>query len=290
MPRPDRHWYRQPALREPLEACREITRAHASSFFFSSFPLSREKKCAAYAVYAFCRWVDDRIDEDPNPDSIEPCDLSAELDKLLNGGSDLPFAPAFREVTAQYGIPRRFYEDLITGVCMDLNPVMIKTYEELEVYCYYVASVVGLIMSRIFGLQTLDGVPRAVEMGVAMQLTNILRDVREDFEKGRIYLPREEMDEFDTGPECIAARRTEDPNWKAFMKFQVDRARETYRSAEVGLPLLASDGSAFTAKIMSRVYGGILGEIERRDYDVLTERVYVPLQRKLWIALKSIAG
>ncbi len=288
LPQPDQNWYRNPTLKDSLAVCQETTRHHATSFYFSSFPLSREKKCAAYAVYAFCRWVDDKIDEAPDPENIDPASVSAELDKLLSGQSALPFAPAFAEVTRQYGIPRTFYDDLIKGCCMDLRPVIIETYEELEVYCYYVASVVGLIMSKIFGLKSLEGVDRAVEMGIAMQLTNILRDVREDFEIGRIYLPKEELARFGTGPECIAARRVGDPKWTAFMQFQVARAKETYAKAEPGLKLLAGDGSRLCARMMGRVYGGILDEIIRHDYDVLTERRYVPFTRKLRIALRAV--
>ncbi|MEM9226602.1 MAG: phytoene/squalene synthase family protein [Verrucomicrobiota bacterium] len=287
-PQPDPSWYRDPALKDALAACKATTKEHATSFYFSSFPLSKEKKSAAYAVYAFCRWVDDVIDEAPDPSKVDPAMVSGELDKLLAGESALPFAPAFRAVTEQYGIPKNFYDDLIEGCCMDLRPVLIQTYEQLEVYCYYVASVVGLIMSKLFGLKDLEGVERAVEMGVAMQLTNVLRDVREDFENGRIYLPKEEMVEFNTGPECIAARRVNDPQWTAFMKFQVQRAKDTYAAAEAGLKLLAGDGSRLCARMMSRVYGGILDEIIRHDYDVLTERRYVPTARKVRIAMRAL--
>lgn len=290
-PSPDKHWHRQPALRASLAACRATTRAHASSFYFSSFPLPAHKKHAAYAVYAFCRWIDDVIDEaDPDAPVDPPTreHLEAELARMNAGESALPFAPAFAEVNRQYAIPKRYYLDLIEGCCMDRMPVILKTEAQLEVYCYHVASVVGLMMSHIFGLRAAEGLYHAVEMGLAMQLTNILRDVREDFEKGRIYLPLEEMPRFQIGPEVIAAHRV-DEHWRDFMRFQIDRARGWYASAEKGIALLDGDGSRLTAKCMARIYGGILDEIERADYDVFSTRRYVPTRRKATIALKAWA-
>ncbi len=288
MPRPKKGWHEQAALAGAWESCKEITREHATSFFFASFPLPEAKKRAAFAVYALCRWFDDVIDEAPEGRQPGPERLLAELDAIEAGSSNLPFAPAVAEVNRQYAIPRAFWEDLIEGVCMDTHTMIIRNLDQLEIYCYHVASVVGLIMSKIFGLSDAAGVPRAVEMGLAMQLTNILRDVREDFEMGRIYLPTDEMADYGTGPEAIAARRIGDSAWEAFMKMQIARAREYYRGAEVGLPFLANDGSRFTAKVMGRVYGGILAEIERNGYDVFSARRYVPARRKVLLALGAM--
>lgn len=288
VPRPEKGWHKQAALRESWDACKEITREHATSFFFASFPLPEAKKRAAFAVYALCRWFDDVIDESPQDRQPDQVALRKELDAIESGKSLLPFAPAVAEVNHQYAIPRAFWEDLIEGVCMDRQAMIIRNLPQLEIYCYHVASVVGLIMSKLFGLTEIAGVPRAVEMGLAMQLTNILRDVREDFEKGRIYLPTEEMEACGTGPEAIAARRLADAKWEAFMRMQIGRAREYYQGAEAGLAYLANDGSRFTAKLMGRVYGGILGEIERHDYDVFTTRRYVPTWRKGLLALGAL--
>jgi len=286
-PRPEKGWHTQAALAGDWQACRELTRAHATSFFFASFPLPDAKKRAAYAVYALCRWFDDIIDEaeDDLPDETR---LRDELDAIESGHSTLPFARAVAEVNHQYAIPRCFWEDLITGVCMDRQPVIIQTRDELELYCYHVASVVGLIMGKIFGLAELAGVPRAVELGLAMQMTNILRDIQEDFLRGRIYLPTEVMRAFDTGPEAIAAQRHHDPDWQSFVRGEIALARQYYQLGEAGLPFLANDGSRFTTKLMSRVYGGILDEIERRHYDVFTARCYVPTWRKVSIALRAV--
>src|SRR5204863_2661243 len=143
--------------------------------------LPEEKKDAAYAVYAFCRFADDLIDEDLLKTEEGRTAARAKLRALLEAlygkfDLELPFAPAFRETVERYQIPARHFEELIEGVCMDTGPVRIQNFEELHLYCYRVASVVGLMMSRIFGLEDESGNERAIEMGVAMQLTNILRD------------------------------------------------------------------------------------------------------------------
>ncbi|WP_309384285.1 phytoene/squalene synthase family protein [Cerasicoccus frondis] len=289
-PQPEAAWSRKPELAASLTACKEATREHATSFFFASFPLPAEKKCAAYAIYAFCRWVDDVIDETPPDQQPDLATLQAELDAMLAGQSALPFAPAFAEVTRQYAVPTSFYVDLMEGCCWDRKPVEFVDWPELELYCYHVASVVGLIMSRIFGLQEIEGVPRAIEMGIAMQLTNILRDVAEDFARNRVYLPREELAEFGLDREFLATPNATDPRWQKFVRWQIERARDYYRSGETGLRYLDGDGSRFCVKLMSRVYGGILGAIERKQGDVFAGRCYVPTHRKLAIALQSVAS
>lgn len=289
-PRPVAGWSREPALAASLAACKSSTREHATSFFFASFPLPAEKKCAAYAIYAFCRWVDDVIDETPPEQQPDLAALQTELGKILAGESALDFAPALAEVTRQYAVPTSFYVDLMEGCCWDRRPVEFVDFAELELYCYHVASVVGLIMSRVFGLKDLAGVPRAIEMGIAMQLTNILRDVAEDFARNRIYLPRTELAEFGLDRDFLAAPQPNDPRWQKFVRFQIDRARDYYRSGETGLPYLDGDGSRFCVKLMSRVYGGILGAIERKNGDVFAGRCYVPTRRKLVIALGAVAS
>lgn len=288
-PQPESGWSRKPELAGSLAACKESTREHATSFFFASFPLPSEKKCAAYAIYAFCRWVDDVIDETPPEQQPDLTALQSELDRILRGESPLDFAPAFAEVTQQYAVQTSFYVDLMEGCCWDRKPVEFIDFAELELYCYHVASVVGLIMSRVFGLKELEGVPRAIEMGIAMQLTNILRDVAEDFARNRIYLPQEELMQFGLDRTFFSSPEAADPRWQKFMSFQIDRARTYYRLGEAGLPYLDPDGSRFCVKLMSRVYGGILGAIERREANVFAARCYVPTHRKLGIALRSLA-
>ena len=176
---PEPGWHKDTGLSDSLRQCRAITRSHAKSFYFSSFPLKGGRKAAAFAVYAFCRWVDDEIDE--NLGEASQADTEAvrgrmlgELDRLLAGESALPFCPAFAAAVRQYRIPRVFLKDLIYGCCLDTETTLIEDYPQLERYCYYVASVVGLIMAKIFGLRSPEGVPRAVEMGLAMQLQSLM--------------------------------------------------------------------------------------------------------------------
>jgi len=273
---------------ESFAYCRALTRAHARSFYFSSIVLPGHKKDAAYAVYAFCRFADDLLDEDLVPGKTDSRARLRELLGALYGRGDmgLPFAPAFRRTVVEYKIPAKLFEELIEGVCMDTGPVRIRSFEELHLYCYRVASVVGLMMSPIFGLEDDRGKERAIEMGVAMQLTNILRDVKEDFDKDRIYLPADELRRFGLSEEDLGAGRI-DECWRRFMKFQIERARKYYRSGESGIPLLAPDGSRLAVALMSTVYAGILDEIERADYDVFKGRVHVSFARKLGLAARA---
>jgi phytoene synthase len=287
---PERDWHRNPSLRGSFEHCHAITRQHARSFYFSSFPLPEAKKQAAFAIYAFCRHIDDCIDAAPDGAEVPlPTrqKLSADLEAMEAGRSDLPFAPAFAEVNRQYSIPRDYYLDLIAGCCADRGSVDIANFAELELYCYQVASVVGLMMSKVFGLRDAEGASKAIAMGTAMQLTNILRDVGEDFAMGRIYLPRDEREAFGITPEVL--RRGENgPAWQAFVKMQIARARDYYERGEKGLALLPDDGSRLTARLMAEVYGGILGAIERADYDVFSRRCFVSTWRKLGTAFRLL--
>jgi len=215
--------------------------------------------------------------------------LFATLDEILAGRSTLLFAPAFATACHEYGIERAWCRDLIEGCARDRLPLRIADLAELEVYCYYVASVVGIMISRIFGLQDAALLPHAVEMGLAMQLTNILRDVREDFQRDRIYLPVEDLARFNISEDQLRAGRV-DNNWRALMRFETTRAREWYAGAELGLPGLDNDGSRMTARVMERVYAGILTEIERAQGDVFTARRYVPLWRKCLILGQCLAA
>ncbi len=278
-------------LEKSFVYCRALTRAHARSFYFSSIALPAHKKDAAYAVYAFCRFADDLLDEDllktEEGQEASREKLRGLLGALYGSGDlNLPFAPAFRRTVSEYKIPAKLFEELIEGVCMDTGPVRIRDFEELYLYCYRVASVVGLIMSRIFGLEDERGNERAIEMGMAMQLTNILRDVKEDLEMDRIYLPAEELRRFGLSEESLRMGVADD-SWRTFMRFQIERARLYYRSGETGIPLLAPDGSRLAVALMSTVYAGILDEIERAGCDVFKGRVHVSFSRKLRLAVRA---
>lgn len=251
---------------------------------------------ASYAVYAFCRYIDDIIDESADcgtgalpEDAPTRKVLGASLREIGAGTSSLAFAPAFAEVNRQYGIEDALYLDLIEGCCRDREPVQIDTFHELEEYCYYVASVVGLMMSKIFGLKEPEGVPYAVDMGIAMQLTNILRDVQEDYQMGRIYLPADELSAFNLTSEDFREPGNQE-KWKPFIRMQVERAQDYYQRGCSGLKYLEDDGSRKTATLMARIYAGILDVLEARDYRVFGERAYVPTWKKIKIALATTFG
>jgi len=286
--RPAADWDRDPALGPAMAACQAATAHHARTFHFASFALPPGLRRAAYALYAFCRHVDDAIDQVPEGAAVPTREaLLADLDALLEGRSTLAFAPAFAAMAHAYDIPRAFFADLIDGCARDREPARMATFAELEVYCYYVASVVGLMMSKLFGLADPAGVPRAVEMGIALQLTNILRDVGEDAGRGRIYLPADELAAAGLDPSHLA-RGVSGPAWDAFMATQIARTRRYYAAGAQGLPLLATGAPRRTAHLMARTYAGILGAIERQRYDVFSRRAHVPLARKLVIASRSL--
>lgn len=260
-----------------------MTRAHASTFFFASHVLKPDKRWAAYAIYAFCRHVDDVIDESsgaaPTRDS-----LMEELERMFSGQSSLAFAPAVAAAATAFSIPRQLFRDLIHGCCLDHQPLAVASFPELAEYCYYVASVVGLMMAKVFGLKDPAAVPRAVEMGVAMQLTNILRDVREDFDRGRVYLPADEMARFGISRGFLQARMV-NRQWYDFMRFQIERARAFYTAAEDGIGCLDPGGPRLATRLMAVLYGSILNVIEEQNYDVFSRRAYVPLPQKVRLAV-----
>ena len=273
------------------EQCRDYTRRFARSFYFSSFLLPKDKRAAAYAVYTFCRYADNIVDSENGltPESIKEkfsC-LNEFLDdiysrklvsgsKIISGGGFSAFADTVRK----YRIPKKYFTELIDGVCMDMERSRYKTFPELENYCYKVASVVGLIMTEIFGYSNKAALPYAVYLGKAMQLTNILRDIKEDCRMGRIYLPTDELKIFEYSENDIAGSVINE-NFELMMRFNIDRARAYYELASHGFPYLTNDGSRTTVVLMYKIYSGILGEIESYGYDVYSARRYVSTAEKL---------
>jgi len=267
-------------------AARDICKHHARSFYFASFFLPRQKRFAAYSVYAFCRLLDDAVDENPGKEleGIERFEETlervyrGETSELENRQQSLAIR-AFGQTARQYGIPKAYFRDLTQGCRMDLTISRYETWADLEKYCYHVAGVVGLIMSSVFGLSDGAAKQQAVEMGNAMQLTNILRDVKEDWNRGRVYLPQEEMRQFGYSNGDIAASRA-DERFTCLMKFQINRARALYTTGGKGLRHLADDGSRLTASAMAAIYSGILDAIEKQQYDVYTRRAHLTTAQK----------
>ena len=269
--------------------CHRQTKRHARSFYFASVALPREKKRAAYAVYAFCRYADDLVDRAPSTDGLEAVlrRVGEDFDRMTAGELvEPPFAPAFAWAVQRYSLERQPFLDLLKGVAMDLGPVRIADWPQLRDYCYHVASVVGLMMAQIFELREAAGREQAVELGLAMQLTNILRDVGEDFRMGRVYLPADEMAAGGVTLDDLAAANVSGP-LKTLLRMQKARARDYYLRAEAGIPMLADDGSQLTVWLMRHVYAGILDEIERLDYEVLHQRASTSVGRKLLLATRA---
>jgi len=280
-------------LAAQYEACRTSTREHARTFYFASHVLPREKRMAAYAVYAFCRRVDDLVDTASSSGSRTRALrklrwLRAQLDHLYKRREklDAEFL-ALQETVFRYDIPQAYFLDLLRGVEMDLTKKQYATFAELKEYCYCVASVVGLIMTKIFGSAGDEALRYAADLGTAMQLTNILRDIREDFAMGRVYLPADELKRFGVSEEDLAKGIMHE-RFREFMRFQIRRARGYYARAAKGIPLLTGDGSRFCVRLMSGTYSGILDAIEQMGYDVFVGRAYVPFLSKLGIAARTV--
>jgi len=272
-----------------------LTRHHAKTFYFASHVLPPQKRSDAYSVYAFCRYVDDQVDL--APDEAARMRAIADLSHLLHcaylpedgdcakySGHSQSWLPAFCETIRRRAIPALYFEDLIAGVEMDTGRVRLQNWDELDLYCYRVAGVVGLIMVHVMTAPAPELLKPARDLGTAMQLTNILRDIAEDWDRDRLYLPADELEKFGLTDEDIAQKRLGD-SFRAMMRFQIGRARAYYGHGDAGIPGLPNDGSRFCALLMSTIYAAILDEIERTDYDVFRGRVHVSFPRKLWLAL-----
>lgn len=286
---PGREGEMQTVPLQTFDAARALTRRYARTFFFASHVLPVAKREAAYAVYGFCRYADNLTDVH-REDTVRIGDaeggiaaLRAELDAIYADDAGLTRWPALRETIRRYGIPRQYFDDLLTGVGMDLTPRPFATFADLELYCYRVASVVGLIMTHIFGATSPEALRRAAQLGTAMQLTNILRDVGEDLRMGRIYLPRDEMAAFGVTPAMLEEGVVTDAV-RSFLRFQMARARTLYADADLGIPLIPDDGSRLSAELMRVLYARILDAIEHNGYDVFSLRAHVPMHTKLRIA------
>ncbi len=281
------------SLSDSFAACRISTRQHARSFYFASHTLPKEKRNAAYAIYSFCRYLDDQVDLAPGDDARAKAiaDLRIFVNQLFASNnfvlkSNLTWLPAFQQTVARYQIPPSYFFDLLTGVEMDHGKVRLQTWEELNHYCYYVAGVVGLMMVKVLADSPEDLSAPALNLGIAMQLTNILRDVKEDYQRDRIYLPKDEMDRFGVTENDIASGQLNAP-LISLLQFQISRARDYYKKSENGIIALPRDGSQLTVWLMRTIYAEILHEIEKADYQIFRKRVFVSTPRKIFLALKA---
>lgn len=285
------HFWLEPSNRAAFEHARQITAYFAKSFYFSAALLPQEKRWATYAVYGFCRYADNLIDNRRQRAAAEILRevefLEAELRTAYRTGeSEHPILRPFIVVAQRYRIPLEYPLDLLRGVQMDLQNARYENFEALYVFCYRVAAVVGLMMTPILGYENNAAFGYAEKLGVAMQLTNILRDVKEDKAMGRIYLPLDELRAFGCSEENIFAERLT-PGFRALIKFQVERAHAYYQAATPGIALLHAE-ARFAIHSASRIYRGILKRLEARDYNPFLGRVYVPKHRKLGIILQEV--
>lgn len=265
-------------LQQAYRACDDIANQHSHTFYMASRPLPEPKRKAVRSLYAFCRITDDLIDRS-NGDLAEGLATWRQCAMAWPPPCDDPVAVAWGDTRARYRIPTRYAEQLVQGVASDLQKKRYETFDELAVYCYGVASTVGLMSMHIVGFSGRAAIPYAVKLGVAMQLTNILRDVREDWEVGRVYLPQAELREFGLSDKDIEAGRNTQ-RWQEFMRFQVQRNKELYREATPGLAYLHS-GGRFAIGAAAELYRAILTDIERHDYDVFSRRAHVSTAGKM---------
>jgi len=259
-------------LTRAYEHSAELTARHSRSFYMASGFLEPPERKAVRALYAFCRTADDIVDEG---DEQAARDLAAwrRLALSMHPPQDDLVALAWADTRNMYRLPQRLLEQLLEGVARDLNQVRYQDFETLAIYCYGVASTVGLMSMHIIGYEHEAAVPYAVRLGVALQLTNILRDVAEDWRRGRLYLPLDELGAFDLTEQDVAAGRV-DERWRALMRYQIARTREIYKAAAPGIGLLAPQGRLAVAAAAS-FYRAILDDIEAHDYDVFSRRAYV---------------
>jgi phytoene synthase len=276
-------------IADGFSAARAITKQHAKTFYFASHFLPAEKRPAAYAVYALCRISDDTVDADSSSTAAVVKNLSRIQDSLnaVYDGSPLTddLLMAFKQTVDTYAIPKLYFDELIDGMYLDLNKRTYEDFDELYRYCYKVAGVVGLIMLKIFGSNNPAAETHAVQLGVAMQLTNILRDIREDFQRGRIYLPQIEREKFGLSSDSLSSGVV-DAVFKSFMQFQISRARDYFEQSAAGISMIADRRSRFVVCAMKDLYAGILSAIEKIDYDVFSNRAHVSSAGKIAAALR----
>ena len=277
------------SLEESYRYCRTIARSRARNCDYSFLLLSPEPKTAMCASYAIMRSCDELSDE-PGAAAAPIERWRADLTEALAGKPDPRSSlwPGFLDAVERYRIPHEYFYQMIEGVLSDLQPRTIRTFDELYNYCYQVASVVGLTIIHIFGFESKDALPLAEKCGIAFQLTNILRDVREDTERGRVYIPGEDMERFGvTREDLLTGRRTS--AFGRMMEFEGDRARKYYDESR---PLIAMvhAGSRSSLWALITIYSQLLERIRKSNYDVLEKRIRLSALEKSFIVLRAMVG
>ncbi len=269
--------------------CRRVTRRRARNFYYSFVLLRRAEHDAMCAVYAFMRYCDD-LSDDCLPDPEQARRLMtrwrADLEAALGGlPGDHPVWPAFCSVVERYQIPHDYFRDMIDGVASDLAPREFKTFEELYRYCYRVASVAGLSVIHILGFESAQAPLLAEKCGVAFQLTNILRDVREDAGRGRVYFPVEDLERFSASRDDILAGRAGE-GFRQLMRLEAERAKTYYLEAAPLVGLVRKRNRAALWALIE-IYRRLLEKIEHSGFDVLRRRIHLSATEKCWVVASA---
>ncbi|MEF8703183.1 MAG: presqualene diphosphate synthase HpnD [Candidatus Accumulibacter sp. UW26] len=271
----------------PDEYCQEKAARSGSSFYYSFLFLPPNRRRAITALYAFCREVDDVVDEchDLQVAATKLAWWRKELASIDGGQPQHPVTQALQAASAEFNLPQEQLQEIIDGMEMDLQQSRYLDFKALSLYCYRVASVVGLLAAAIFGYQDRRTQKYAHDLGLAFQLTNIIRDVGEDARIGRIYLPIDELQRFDvTAADILNARHSD--NFRRLMDFQIERAERYYAQAFDALPAVDRKAQR-PGLVMAAIYRTLLDEIKRDGCQVLTQRTSLTPIRKLWIAWRT---
>ena len=273
---------------ESYRYCERIARTRAKNFYYSFILLTPAQRHAMCAVYAYMRYCDDLSDDEGNIDRAGSIThWRADLMRALEGADvpDHPVWPAFRDTVERFKIPHQYFFDMIEGVSSDLEPRRLQTFAELYDYCYKVASVVGLTIIHIFGFESPETLVLAEKCGIAFQLTNIIRDVKEDVGLNRVYLPAEDLLRFNV-PEADLAADAPSPAFTELMRFEGARARAYYNESRPLLGLVHKK-SRSSLWALIEIYSRLLERIEEAKYDVLSQRVQLSTVEKTGILLKG---
>jgi len=271
----------------PEQYCQDKAAKSGSSFYYSFLFLPPVQRAAIMALYAFCREVDDVVDETTDT-QVARAQLNwwrDEISRLFAGQAQHPVTLALTTSINDFNLPREHFLEIIDGMEMDLDYDSYPSFKELSLYCHRVASIVGIMAAEIFGFEDRATVKYAHNLGMAFQLTNILRDVHEDLHRGRLYIPLDELEQHGVTCEDLLNGNYSD-GVNSLLKFQASRARHYYQLALDGLPEIDRYPQR-SGLIMAAIYRATLDEIEQDDYRVLTRRVSLTPIRKLWLAWKT---
>jgi 15-cis-phytoene synthase len=278
------------SVEQSYRYCRKIARKRAKNFYYSFLLLEKPQRNAMCAVYAFMRYCDDLSDDPSTTDTAKlrqtisqwRIDLHRALDGDVSGN---PLWPAFHDTVRRYSIPHRFFDEMIDGILSDVEPQRMKTFDDLYRYCYQVASVVGLTIIHIFGFDSIKALLLAEKCGLAFQLTNILRDVREDAEAGRVYLPLEDLDRFGVTVEQLRSGR-EDDAFCRLMGFESARAEAYYEESEPLMNMI-HPRSRRSLWALREIYLHLLARLKQSHFAVLSRRINVPTHTKVTLLLRA---